>query len=142
MSIRKRFDPRRVRVNRRTLLRVAGAGTGAAILAGAGLGFACRSRPESTAQRMTWAFGDRSYARSIGAKYLADRPSEGSVTLLTSLIEARIPRQAVVTCPATAVSVTSRVARDDFVAGRTVWVDGWLLSATEARLCALATLSA
>ena len=38
--------------------------------------------------------------------------------------------------------VVARAARQDFVDGRTTQLDGWVVSLTEARLCALSTLCA
>jgi hypothetical protein len=67
-------------------------------------------------------------ARAIGAAYLRAHPND-------SLTDAR----AIATQPR--AHIAARV-REDFAAGRVVLLDGWMLSVTEARLCALALRSA
>jgi hypothetical protein len=71
----------------------------------------------------------------IGRAYLAAVPSERTPELLRSAI-----RNDLAPWPwSTPVSVPARVA-DDFAQYRTVQADGWMLSVTEARQCALYTL--
>jgi hypothetical protein len=62
-------------------------------------------------------------ARAIGATYLRAYPND---TLADACAVAGCPRP----------QIAARV-RDDFAAGRVVMLDGWMLSVTEARLCAL-----
>ncbi len=79
-------------------------------------------------------------AREIGRIYLAQHPEENSIPALTRLIRlsmaleeedgAGFGRQPL------SAKLTSRV-RADFEMGFTVEVGGWILSRTEARLCAL-----
>ncbi len=80
-------------------------------------------------------------ARLIGQRYLQFAPEERSETRL---------REAVFGAPHSgqAASTTERLRqliderrRHDFATGNTVILDGWLLARTEARLCALATLT-
>jgi len=63
-------------------------------------------------------------AHAIGAAYLRAYPND---TLASVPATARLPR----TLVATRVS-------EDFASGRVVMLEGWMLSVTEARLCALA----
>lgn len=75
-------------------------------------------------------------AAQLGRAYLAARPDEASASRLTSLI---LDERATVTGDEPA-RVTAHVG-EDFEAGRVVVVNGWILSLTEARLCALCAVS-
>ena len=57
-------------------------------------------------------------ARTLGAAYLRAYPDDPLTTILADDVAARV--------------------RDDFADGRVVVLNGWMLSITEARLCALA----
>jgi hypothetical protein len=72
--------------------------------------------------------------RRLGQRYRKSVPTESDATQLEAAIRASRPWAARVGVrhPPIAEQV-----RDDFDAGRTVVVDGWLLSVTEARQCAL-----
>lgn len=74
--------------------------------------------------------------REIGTRYRAATPSENSADALRSAISnghrLRIPLFG--------GSIDDQV-HDDFADGRTVVVDGWVLSITEARQCALNSLA-
>jgi hypothetical protein len=79
----------------------------------------------------------------VGRAYLAERPAEADSLILFDLIcgaepearpdLARTDRQAL-------GQWLGRRQREDFDRGRIVKVNGWILSETEARLCALAAL--
>jgi hypothetical protein len=69
--------------------------------------------------------------RRIGARYRAAVPNENSHAALRAAISQR---------QSFWPGWIERQVRDDFAAGRTVLVDGWVLSATEARQCALFSL--
>jgi hypothetical protein len=76
-------------------------------------------------------------AREIGKQYLAAVPRENSAAALSAAISNSEHR----TFPwIGSHSIEDRI-RDDFAAGRTVVVGGWVLSQTEARQCALYSLS-
>jgi hypothetical protein len=75
--------------------------------------------------------------RALGAHYRASVPSENSASSLRAALSNGASR---LNLPWMHSSIADRV-RDDFAAGRTVLVDGWVLSVTEARQCALASLS-
>ena len=74
--------------------------------------------------------------RQLGAHYRAATPNENTAAALHSALSdgggLRIPF-------VKSASLTDRI-RDDFTAGRTVVVDGWVLSLTEARQAALFSL--
>jgi hypothetical protein len=74
--------------------------------------------------------------REIGAHYRAATPSESTADALRSAISnghrLRIPLFG--------GSLDDQI-HDDFADGRTVLVDGWVLSVTEARQCALNSLT-
>ncbi|HVH66421.1 MAG TPA: hypothetical protein VM716_00990 [Gemmatimonadales bacterium] len=63
------------------------------------------------------------WVRAIGLRYREMAPAEDPLQAL------RVPHAAV-----------ASLVREDFVAGRTVLVHGWVLSVTEARQCALFSL--
>lgn len=72
---------------------------------------------------------DRQAARAIGNAYLEHHPAEKS-GLRLRLALADVDAQNV-----------SDIVQRDFAAGRIVYVDGWALARTEARLCALVAMS-
>jgi hypothetical protein len=79
----------------------------------------------------------------LGRLYLDGRPREADAALLVTLIGAArgpvLPPAAPNTEEALRASLEARI-RNDFISGNMVAVDGWLLSITEARLCALVSL--
>jgi hypothetical protein len=77
--------------------------------------------------------------RELGARYRAATPYENSVRSLRAAIP-NTERRALLLRWTPRGSIENQI-RDDFAAGRTVLVDGWVLSATEARQCALFSLT-
>lgn len=77
-------------------------------------------------------------AREIGMQYRASVPSENTADHLRQAISSSQHRQFPWIRPK---SIEEQI-RDDFTAGRTVVVRGWVLSQTEARQCALYSLTA
>lgn len=77
----------------------------------------------------------RRTTRLIGQSYLAAVPSENNVDVLRAAISGA--RRQGIRFPWTGRTWIEDQVRDDFAAGRTVLVDRWVLSATEARQCAL-----
>jgi hypothetical protein len=75
--------------------------------------------------------------RELGLHYRAAVPKENTVPALRAAIADG--RRRGLRFPWTRPSMEQQV-RDDFAAGRTVLVEGWVLSATEARQCALFSL--
>jgi hypothetical protein len=82
-------------------------------------------------------------ARAIGAAYLALHPEEANADDLVKLIS-DVPEDPMVTLHASDAELRTWVRRrqaHDFASGHIVKLDGWLLSATEGRLCALTVLT-
>ena len=75
---------------------------------------------------MIW---DEKNILAIGAKYRAKFPEENSKRALARALFANSDNQS--------HSKLEEMTRDDFFEGRTVIIDGWVLSKTEARQCAL-----
>lgn len=76
-------------------------------------------------------------AREIGTRYRASVPGENTAAAL----RAAISNSQHQTFPLMGRRSIEEQIRDDFAAGRTVVVGGWVLSETEARQCALYSLS-
>jgi hypothetical protein len=77
--------------------------------------------------------------RELGMHYRAAVPKENTATALRAAIADGGPRG--LRFPWTPRPSMEQQVRDDFAAGRTVLVEGWVLSVTEARQCALFSLS-
>jgi hypothetical protein len=80
---------------------------------------------------------------AVGREYLKVAPAEADVSRLIDLIgapEESIRAQSKAGTQAFADWLRAK-QRDDFDRGRVVLVQGWMLSQTEARLCALIALS-
>ena len=110
---------------------------GLGALAGA-VAFAWNDRQRARAERAGELVGmlrDRSAARRVGERLLADDPSWGNAAALRRGLGAALGGNGGLEARA------ARSIRRDFEAGHTVSVDGWVLSETEARLSALAALS-
>lgn len=76
----------------------------------------------------------------IGREYLRLVPTEASRAVLTSLVSAGLPGGSRAVATASDEDLRLRVllgTQRDFEEGRTVRLDGWVLSVTETRLCAL-----
>ena len=75
--------------------------------------------------------------RQLGAHYRAATPSENSAgALRASLTTGHGPQDATIKS-----GLSDAQIRGDFAAGRTVMIDGWVLSITEARQAALFSLT-
>jgi hypothetical protein len=74
--------------------------------------------------------------RLLGAHYRAATPSESTADALRGALAGGHG----IRLPFVAAKSPDEQIRDDFAAGRTVLVDGWVLSVTEARQCALYSL--
>jgi hypothetical protein len=86
----------------------------------------------------------RSAAASIGARYLADRPTEKSIETITKLLcppQSQRFRALAAAGEKEARKLVASWFVDDFANKRIANVLGWQLSLSEARLCALVTLS-
>ena len=125
-------------MERRRFLGLIGGGAVAALSvacgAGADVASGALARPELLA-----ALGAER-VRSLGARYRETTPAERDAASLEDAIRQSLPSSA--SRSGNSAAQLARLVRDDFEAGRTVVVDGWILSATEARQCALFSLAA
>jgi hypothetical protein len=78
----------------------------------------------------------RDATRRLGGAYLREHPDEASVAILRHLVFGQAGEGE----PTSPIVRLRDGMRADFAASRTVRTDGWVLSRTEARLLALATL--
>jgi hypothetical protein len=81
---------------------------------------------------------DEAVVREIGARYRETVPAERDAKAIRSAI-ARDARRGLWLPWKQSPSLEQQIS-DDFTAGRTVVVNGWVLSETEARQCALFSL--
>lgn len=72
----------------------------------------------------------RNSARTIGLAYLAVAPGEASIEALRVRLESFADAEAI-----------AEQVRADFASGHVVIIDGWTMSLTEARACALVALT-
>jgi hypothetical protein len=89
-------------------------------------------------------YRDKKSASEIGMRYLEKVPEEAQIGKIASLIcqPGTDDYKRLASANSAAVrSLISRWQREDFEHDRIVNVSGWLLSETEARLCALAALT-
>ena len=107
-------------ITRRSALGLLGAA--GAVAAGASLSTACQPAP-------TWTG-----VFAIGSAYCVAFPAEAHPGVLEPLIGNGVVRTAK---PDTNLAKVGLVIKDDFTSGRTVMLSGWILSITEARVCAL-----
>jgi hypothetical protein len=121
------------------------------LLAAAGaLSLSARPRPAAaapaaaTVRRLAAFMRPQPSAAAIGRAYLAHFPEEAEPSALTRRIVGDVASSEAALMRLDDRSLWNRLAarrRADFAEGRLATVDGWLLSRTEARLCALAAAS-
>lgn len=102
-----------------------------------------RRRLDPPAVRLAGLFVHQDSAVQVGRAYLQTFPGEADAERLVSQLCASDPlkhRTLLDAGSKRCVELLALTHRQDFEKGRTVKVDGWILSETEARLCALATL--
>lgn len=127
---------------RRTVLK--GLGAGAAVAAGGAVGWWALAGDDSEpAPGSTTAppppvssLGDALVA--VGGRYLEAFPEEADRTLLLDALpplDGEVPAD-----PAQALGVLGPLVADDAASGRTITLDGWVLSRTECRAAALYAL--
>jgi hypothetical protein len=95
------------------------------------------------ASKLSQIFPHRDSAAAVGREYLKVTPLEADASQLIELIG---PPKKFITARATAGAEAfadwlQAKQRDDFERGRVVLVQDWMLSRTEARLCALVALT-
>jgi hypothetical protein len=117
---------------RRTFVRLV---AGAALL-----GVAVARRPPAVRAWWSDIWSHRPGARGLGLA-CADVLGPGhDPAVLAASIEAGVPEVVLPSRAARRAALAARV-RADFAEGRTLWVDGWLLADTEARLYALTAIT-
>lgn len=121
-------------VGRRLLLGGASAMIGVAAILGSGFGPLLQDRSAALAASLRALFGDPTAALVVGALYLRDHPGEAAPHRLRDLLFGGEDPP-----PALAGWLARRRAAE--LAGEdVVLVGGWLLTRSEARLCALTSL--
>jgi hypothetical protein len=88
-------------------------------------------------------FVHKESAKVIGQAYLRNVPEEAEVSQLAAGIcsfQTERPTAFTTAAPEQCRALLLQQQRQDFAHGRVVKVEGWILSQTEARLCALVTL--
>ncbi len=116
-------------LNRRRFLQVGALGVAAAIVQ------TCREKRDGPLDQPSLiATLGAERVRELGARYRAQTPNENNAETLRTAIDnnrgSRLLRRSI-----------DDAVHDDFANGRTVLVDGWVLSITEARQAALFSLS-
>jgi hypothetical protein len=102
-----------------------------------------RARQMLLSTRLSALFGHSESAKVVGSEYLRRYPQEADKDILLDQILSRFPPNDVGlygTADHRLREQLDRMIRADFAADRIVTLRGWVLSATEAQLCALATL--
>lgn len=93
---------------------------------------------------LTELFGDLDNAQAVGAEYLRLRPEDADRARLLGLIAASIPADPAALRRREQSAVMHMLedsVRRDFEHARMIQLRGWMLSITEARLCALSALA-
>jgi len=86
---------------------------------------------------------DFNAARTVGHAYLRETPQEYNAGILTELIlqsGTDLRKRSDVLSEKDLIAKLRNLITEDFITENTVQVDGWVLSRTEARLCALCAL--
>jgi hypothetical protein len=108
-------------------------------------GWFAPARPPQPADRLTAVFRQRTSAAAVGRAYLAGHPGEAGIDHLVIELGNALRRWDCEPDRADRITLRaamSRLFKEDFARNRVVKVDGWVLSLSEARLCALAALVA
>jgi hypothetical protein len=133
-------------IERRAFLRGAGAATALGLATPALLAFfAGCGRESALARSLSGFFADPDSARAVGREYLELSPDEADpATVLERLAGAHLGEWEALASsdPERLVQALRLQHREDFEHERVVAIRGWVLSETEARLCALAALAA
>lgn len=132
-------------ISRREILGVLWTGMVAGVMIAFGPVLAGQPRLATTdtrASRLLTVFRRRKSAMIVGRKYLERHPRETDPDLLVKLI-AGDPLRPLPTDEDDRRALARWLQlrfREDFIQGLTVRVEGWLLSQTEARLCAMVAM--
>ena len=110
------------------------------VLFGGRLAGAGSSPPSTVPDNLVQVLSNRISVIHVGAAYLATAPGETDPNVVIERMRRHgdaLVRALETGNPGRARRLAARDCRADFAEGRIVKVDGWLLSQTEARLCAL-----
>ena len=132
-----------IRLGRREFLKAAG-GAAASGLIGPALTLGC-AREAALERALVGLLSDPAGAAAVGRVWLAQAPGEADAArLVEDLAGPRLAEwQQLAAGGADALRPLVRARHvDDFAAGKVASVNGWVLSQTEVRLCALADLRA
>ena len=124
----------RLLASRRRALQQLAALAGALGLSTPMTALACRDEREALDEAIAALLPSRASAAAVGDAYLRQAPREASAARLEALVLGSMREAGL---PVTPAGLRRRIERD-FAEERIVRLDGWLLSATEVRLCALA----
>jgi hypothetical protein len=134
------------RWTRRAFLRATAGVAGTVTLGALGGGLVLRGDvPVPLAVRLGALLPERASAVAVGAAYLDVVPDERAIGRLLASLEHRVrglERIAATTTDAELRALLAAASQADFAAGDTIRVRGWILSRSEARVCALASLTA
>jgi hypothetical protein len=115
------------------------------LVAAASVGVRPDRDPAGSTSGLARVFGHApAAARAIGQRYLRDFPEENDAGALVGRILEGVPDLPREVDASEAADLRARFRRRfaaDFESGDTVQLDGWILSRTEARLCALCAVS-
>jgi len=129
---------------RRTLLKVLVLGLASVGLIGPACTLMawCGRGRDPLVTKLTMLFVHRASAVVVGREYLARVPGEADPAVLVErLVAAEADRRTLDQADRETLAAWIREKQhEDFELGHTVKVNGWILSETEARLCALAAL--
>lgn len=92
--------------------------------------------------QLTTLLSNRQSAAALGRAYLAAYPHEQQVAALLNQIATSAAARDTAWPGQSLRDLLGQMLTDDFAADRVVILQGWVLSVTEARLCALALLLA
>jgi hypothetical protein len=122
-------------MKRREFIGLAAAGAAGLIVPATGRAGGTLS-PVSAHPRLLDVLHDEQLVREIGRRYRELAPGEDNAGVLAAAILAPQPG----TVPAALSARLDQQVQRDFAGGLTVKVNGWILSVTEARQCALYSL--
>jgi len=132
-------------LNRREFLKLAIAATVSFCIRPqlAGVAALQRGQQQLLPMRLVTLLTHAQSAKAIGSEYLRKYPLEADAQILIGEIASHPAAndiEPLIATERTLYALIDRMMRDDFQAERIVNLQGWILSRTEARLCALATL--
>ncbi len=125
-------------LDRRRFLQITAAGVVASLTATAGASDAAEDVSALDRPELLTMLGPER-VRELGARYRAATPNEHTARSLRAAIS-ETERRTLLLRWTPRGSIANQI-QHDFAVGRTVLVDGWVLSATEARQCALFSIA-